>query len=1467
MRCSLRLCFAISLLFQSQSFAQEIVSRASGFWDDPLAWEGGTVPSALTSDQITILGNHQIVLRDVRLADQLVVSASASLSITNAGTLQLRDGPGIDLLIAGTVDVDGLIDGGDGSTISSSAATLFFHPLSRYVHRHSSTEGALPLATWHRESTVEVAGYTSVTFASGAGNWHQQFGSITWNTANLQGVFDLRGLLNHIDGNFTIQSTGIQRLLMSSLNVIDTLAIAGTFHLDGNASLELANASAAEFTMKVGGDVIINTNGTLSLANNGRGRVDVGSDVIIMNGTITETGTATGEFLFANGKRHRFDRGASGLSGIFNGRINYTVASMDSLDLGISVLSPGIGTNNANVLSVQGTIMVGSTDAAGAIQNNTTAGNVRTTVSQRVFAPGSCVVYSGLQPQFVGNSGIASGSNIETVIDNPAGVSLITNVSFGPLRLLSGWLRIGSGRTLTLTNNVARVNGGIEGTSTSALVVTDSIAGSRTFDLSADQLVLGALSIDRRADHATVTFSSDILTTQLNLVAGTFVNDDHVMLMGDGMLSRWQRGSLSGIELEATGNDRYNVTYRTSSVSVGPFAKIFSGIELPSATNRLNNLIITAGQSLDTIVLTKNITVNNLLDMNRGRFYVQHHTIDFKGTVWSDDTGNFGQGSGTVIFSDSTSVQGSSNPVFNNIQVLSQSYVRFARNISVSGEIDFESGSVVDAASITVTLNGSIPQTINTHGIVVGNITVAKSNQSFVQLGSELSLRGILRFNTPSANVDFRSNGFLTLLSVTDTATSSFGNSMIYRLQNGNAVSGDVTVQRFLSGEGRIYRYLSSPVSNGTVAGWKDNFSITGNFSDPSPAENICGSMTNRSSPSLYYYDEERGSTTSSGYVAYPLPGTTSTASGLQVGRGYSAFIRQCTIPTTIDVKGQLNQQQINLPVSYTPGSTMSGWNLVGNPYACTIDWDIAGTQGWIKTNIATSIAIRDNGGGGFYRYWDGDGEPADLIEGRIAPGQGFWVRAIAQNPILALREGVKVLQTSTYYRERDSTSVLMIALRHGTQIDKTYLKIRAGASDALDSLDCPKLDNVAYDLATYSDDDVALAINAMKDISCTGEMKLLLKDLEPGNYQVEALAKGKFVNYTFVLRDNQTGIETPLSDVYSFNLSTAIQSDDKRFTLRWQPRPPKPITLDIIEYTLCDDDSLVVNIADPEVGVNYELWSNKLRFSETLVLHSDDLPVGVHWFCVRVTTPCFTLSTTDSIKVTRSSPRLLNWSDGDVCNTGTTLLVAKSDERSRVYWFESKDGDTVLGIDTIFRTPVLFQSKSFYAAAIDGFCESKRVEITAKVVSFLPITIIRSANMLTSSIPEGNEWYFNGERLADENGERLYAQKSGVYRVKNRIASCITEASIEFWGDESGLVRFYPNPVESHLSIACDFDEFISIQLLNYLGQPVAEIDAQAVGKEKIGIFDVTKLKAGLYFLRLVTVGRKEEILMVVKK
>jgi hypothetical protein len=188
MRCLFRLCFVIPLLVPTANLAQDVVSAASGFWDDPQTWQAGIVPSAFSSDHITIMAGHEVVMRDGREIDQLFIADGGVLRIDFAGICQLRDGPGVDLVIAGRVDVDGVMEGGDGSSVISSAATLLFRQTSSYIHRYTNTQGSVPLASWHPESVVQISGYTSATAASADGNWNQDFGSMIWNTPKMYSI-------------------------------------------------------------------------------------------------------------------------------------------------------------------------------------------------------------------------------------------------------------------------------------------------------------------------------------------------------------------------------------------------------------------------------------------------------------------------------------------------------------------------------------------------------------------------------------------------------------------------------------------------------------------------------------------------------------------------------------------------------------------------------------------------------------------------------------------------------------------------------------------------------------------------------------------------------------------------------------------------------------------------------------------------------------------------------------------------------------------------------------------------------------------------------------------------------------------------------------------------------------------------------------------------------------------------------
>src|SRR5690606_658455 len=149
---------------------------------------------------------------------------------------------------------------------------------------------------------------------------------------------------------------------------------------------------------------------------------------------------------------------------------------------------------------------------------------------------------------------------------------------------------------------------------------------------------------------------------------------------------------------------------------------------------------------------------------------------------------------------------------------------------------------------------------------------------------------GLLQFTTPSSNVNIQSNGHLNLISTSDAPGA--GTASIYRLTNGNRISGDVVVNRFMSGEGRIYRYISSPITNSSVAQLKDDIFVGGNFVDPSPTQEICGLEAKSTNLTLYYYNESAPGGMHDGWVVYPRPGNTAAGSPLAVGLGYSVFIR-----------------------------------------------------------------------------------------------------------------------------------------------------------------------------------------------------------------------------------------------------------------------------------------------------------------------------------------------------------------------------------------------------------------------------------------------------------------------------------------------------------------------------------------------------------------------------------------------
>ena len=175
--------------------------------------------------------------------------------------------------------------------------------------------------------------------------------------------------------------------------------------------------------------------------------------------------------------------------------------------------------------------------------------------------------------------------------------------------------------------------------------------------------------------------------------------------------------------------------------------------------------------------------------------------------------------------------------------------------------------------------------------------------------------------------------------------------------------------------------------------------------------------------------------------------------------------------------------------------------------------------------------------------------------------GQSFWVRAIAPEARLIIREGVKAASDASFYRPKHTgISGFCLRLSRDGVTDKACFKVRAHTSDSLDAWDAVKLPNEQLNLAFMSDQNNVLAIDARRSIPCEGtEIKIYSEGLLPGRYTLLLTTRFALTNFKYFLIDRFLNTETELlpdsSTYVDVTSSDASQALD-RFSIRLQ-RPP----------------------------------------------------------------------------------------------------------------------------------------------------------------------------------------------------------------------------------------------------------------------------------------------------------------------
>lgn len=980
---------------------------------------------------------------------------------TNGLLLNLATTSNTNITIGG-----GLLVQGNSRLSFSTSGAVTCSIGGNFIHTSSNISGSV-LVSGSGNALIQLAGNLNVGISSII-NLSSSLGSTV---INIQGNLDNQGTITETSsgsGTITFDGTVPQ-------NFVNAGVINNSVHYIINSNATVTAQGESAFTGQS-----LTVSGTLQLqSTNSTGALVLGTTTGNVR-TTTRTFNSGADIVYSGASAQFVGNGHPVTNGV---QMTVNNASGVTFNTGTSGNSGSQNLVIGGDLNLQnGNLLIAST---GTPRNLSLGGIVIGTGS--VSASGANVNLTFLGTGVIGNFPNINGQSFRSVtVNRPnGGVSFsqgctftsTTNVQSGTLELagttqLIGAVTLGAladlvfeNTALSIGNNFTSADGGeLHANASSSLTLTGGIVLSSPLNFAPTANTLGSLILNKTNGGTSIVVNQPLtITSLLDLQDGVLDIAGSALILSPS--STLRLSSIAGITNSSPAGGPWNLEYVLGSNQ--------SSLEIP-ANGVLQNLTINTSTGT-TVSLNQNIIVNGTFSIpnsnrsfncanfdltvmggfiNAGNFTAPSAlsgtglTIngDFSNTgSFNDNGGQFTLGGNvinngvynnfntpTIIFSGITSFSGSTIPSFYHVVI--NGLLNAPSNLTVRG--NFTNNGTLNAGTGTINFSGSSIQEISgSIPAVFNNINITNTTQPVsVLVSSDQQVEGLVSL-VPNAVLDtdgLAGNINFTLLS------SSAGTAAIGVLSNPIQMPGNVVVQRFIPAKDNDYRFISSPVTDASVFQLQDDFSVTGNFTGTSFPCSGCSS----NGPSLRYYSESNKGAFNNGYAATPVSGGTN-AEILVAGRGYSAYMWNAVSDFVIDLRGPLNIGSVAYTVKHTVSTpaepTADGWNLLGNPFASTIQWDNG--AGWVKSaNIDPVVWVWDVASS-TWRSFNADTQTGDLTDGLIASGQAFWVYVLPGVATLSVNEQAKSSQTASYYRKNNSTDFVRITVSNESSQDNVFLQ------------------------------------------------------------------------------------------------------------------------------------------------------------------------------------------------------------------------------------------------------------------------------------------------------------------------------------------------------------------------------------------------------------------------------------------
>jgi len=826
-----------------------------------------------------------------------------------------------------------------------------------------------------------------------------------------------------------------------------------------------------------------------------------------------------------------------------------TLSSTSSRTLTIS----GNITSNGNNITVTGTrsdIVINGTGALGTFPFPSGAQSFRNLTVNRTSSGsvdfGNDLTITG---SITGNNGDIRFNGSTTSISAAVTLSAGT-LDFNGTGSIGNTLTLATGTTLffegqTLTVSAGFTGGGLFSSNNSSTLILNGGVQFGTLAFSPTGNTIGTLTLTRASGTQPRFSLNSALTvaTALNLTNGTLDNVSGLAMSSGATITRANTSSLTST---APTGGPYNLVYTGSSLTTGLEAQGSINDLTVNSSNTVTGgtALVAAGQFhvlAGIFTATSSPTISAATFVNDGTYRGQSTNFSITGDFTNN--GTFNGNTSTFTFAGTSNILGTTPVTFNNVVI--SGTLNGTSNFGLLG--NFTNNGTFNASSSTITFSGTTTQSIQGSSITTFNNITDTNTGATVQVESSQNLAGVLTLTGNPTIFDADGSVNTSIFTMLSTGDSPTADASIATLGTGASVIGSVTVQRYMSIEGassgRIYRYISSPVQNAPVSDIQNEIPVTGAFTGNNNSS--CTGCNGSSTQSMFSYNEAAAGTQDVGYVNFPSATNTET---FQKGVGYTIYVRGNILSSALwDLRGVVNQGSATIPVSFTSSGSLAndGWNMVGNPYPSTIDWNAS--SGWTKTGLDGSIYIRDNGQTvPVYATWNGT-TGTNGGSRYISTGQGFWVKAVSA-PTLTATESVKVAGTqTTFIRQASLQNILRITMRNSVNRDETVVHLRSDATEAFDSrVDTWKLTNATFNLSSVLSDGTKLAINSLPLVSCPKGIRLDVTS-SAGAYKLEFSQFDSFASdVTLSLVDNFTGKSINIRTTSSYDFQ--VTSDSKSY-------------------------------------------------------------------------------------------------------------------------------------------------------------------------------------------------------------------------------------------------------------------------------------------------------------------------------